>query len=189
MFRLCLAPASMQAFGPEGRWPPVSVPATRRSPRSATVPADPRRAPLESIASWLRPLPKEAPRPHPNHPEGRLGRKWIHPKATHASARIARRRLVSDADRVASPKGGFAIRRPTPKGGAVVRAPALHPSAVARVPLESPLAADFRRPKALVVRAPLVSRTPEDAASNPTARPPKESRRTGEPVGHPEVAR
>lgn len=40
-----------------------------KAARSVTVLADPRRAPQESIASWLRLLPKEGPRPRPNHPK------------------------------------------------------------------------------------------------------------------------
>jgi hypothetical protein len=135
-------------------------------------------APPERGASAASQPPRRAARTQVDPPEGNPRIGPDRPKA-----------IGFDAGRVTSPKGVFATQQPTPKGGAVVRARAPHSSAVARVPLESPLAADSRRPKALVVRAPLVARIPKDAASNPAVRPPKESRRTGEPVGHPKVVR
>lgn len=137
----------MLAARPEGRWPPVPVPATRRSPRSATVPADPRRVPLESIASWLRLLPKEGPRPHQNHPEGRLGRKVDPPEGNPRTGPDHPKVIGFRCRPRHIPEGTLRNPAHDPEGGAVVRAPALHPSAVARVPLESPLAADFRHPK------------------------------------------
>jgi hypothetical protein len=148
VFRLCLAPASMLAAQPEGRWPPVPVHATRRLPRSATVPADPRRAPLESIASWLRLLPKEGPRPQ-SQPPRRAARTQVDPPEGNPRIGPDHPKVIGFRCRPRRiPEGTLRNPAHDPEGGAVVRAPALHSSAVARVPLESPLAADSRRPKA-----------------------------------------
>lgn len=115
MFRLCLAPASRLAPDPKVgsgrcRCPRPEGRAFRHRPCGSPKGA-------AGIDRIVAPAPPEGGASAASQPpEGGSDAKWIHPKATHASARITRRRLVSDADRVASPKGCFAIRRTTPKG-------------------------------------------------------------------------
>jgi len=119
--------------------PPNPFPGGNRSGSNALAPAVP-----EGIASAASPEPEGSGSAGGSTPRG----------GSTASVRFARRRSVSDEiaarPRRDAPRSSAPPRRAAP----VVRARAPHPSAVARGPVQNPLAADFPRPKALVVRAP-----------------------------------
>jgi hypothetical protein len=69
----------------------------------------------------------------------------------------------------------------------VVRAPTDPPSAVARIPEDRLARRQLRAPEGVVVGAPpaIASRSVGTLASDPAARPPKESHPRGEPRGRP----
>jgi hypothetical protein len=188
--RLCLAPNNRCWCSPEGECPPVPV---RWQPEdcyaSGPVRPIPRRERSKSVAfgsgaSRRRHLGRAPSRPRrvrrsaSSQPEGSPPRRSVSPEGAR-----------SPANRIAFPKKGVATQRSAPEGRH--RWFELPPSILLRSPaylMVGSLAADCT-PEGVVICAPPALTSRRTFASDPTARPPKESHRHGEPRGHREVVR